>query len=100
MEINGTNPLIVTERSVQRLETPQPERIERKAGEHTESDRIELSVRSREMTHLEELAQSAPDVRDARVEQVRQAIERGTYNVKAELIAGKIIGGSLLDEVF
>lgn len=100
MEINATNPLIVTERSVQRLETPQPERIVRNAGEHAESDRIELSVRSREMTHLEELAQSAPDVREARVEQVRRAIERGTYNVKAELIAVKIIGGSLLDEVF
>jgi anti-sigma28 factor (negative regulator of flagellin synthesis) len=43
---------------------------------------------------------STPDIREFRVEQVRRSIEAGTYNVKAEKIAEKIIGGSILDEVF
>jgi negative regulator of flagellin synthesis FlgM len=61
---------------------------------------LELSVRSREISHLDELIRSTPDVREERVEEVRRNIENGTYNVKAEKIAEKIIGGSLLDEIF
>jgi negative regulator of flagellin synthesis FlgM len=101
MEINGTNPLIGLIKNVQRLDSPQQsERTQVNDGEHSDSDRLELSVRSREISHLEELIQSTPDVREERVNQVRQSIESGTYNVKAEKIAEKIIGGNLLDEVF
>jgi negative regulator of flagellin synthesis FlgM len=101
MEINGTNPLIGLTKNVQRLDSPQQsERTQAVGGGHSDSDRLELSVRSREISHLEELIQSIPDVREDRVDQVRSQIERGTYNIKAEKIAEKIIGGSLIDEVF
>ncbi len=101
MEIKGTNPLIGVNSNVQRLETSQPsERALKGGGDHPNSDRLELSVRSREISHLDELIRSTPDVREAKVEQVRQELERGTYNVKAEKIAEKIIGGNLLDEIF
>jgi negative regulator of flagellin synthesis FlgM len=102
MEINGTNPLIVLDKNVQRLESPQsPEKsVKGGAGEHPDSDRLELSVRSQEISHLNDLIQSVPDVREAKVEQIRRELESGTYNVKAEKIAEKIIGGNLLDEVF
>ena len=101
MEINGTNPLIGLKKEVQRLEsTVQPERSQQSVCERSDSDRLELSIRSREISHLEELIRSTPDVREARVEEVRRSIEGGTYNVKAERIAEKIIGGNLLDEVF
>ncbi len=100
MEINGTNPLIVLNNNVQRVDASQkPEHAPKKDGDHSASDRLELSVRSREISHLEELVRSAPDIREARVEEVRREIERGTYNVKAEKIAEKIIGGNLLDEI-
>jgi flagellar biosynthesis anti-sigma factor FlgM len=105
MKIDGTNPLIGLNKDVQRLDAPQQsERTQSEraqcSGESSVSDRLELSVRSREITHLQELIQSAPDVRESKIEQIRGSIERGTYNVKAEKIAEKIIGGSLLDEVF
>jgi negative regulator of flagellin synthesis FlgM len=100
MEINGTNPLISSSKSVQRLDVPQSEPAQKNSGGHLEPDRLELSVRSREMTHLEDLIQSTPDIREAKVDQVRKEIENGTYNVKAEKIAEKIIGGNLLDEIF
>ena len=38
--------------------------------------------------------------RQDRINQVRSEIDSGTYNIKAEKIAEKIVGGSLLDEVF
>ena len=102
MEINGTNPLIGLDNSVQRLETSQQsEPAPKKSGEErSDSDRLELSVRSREISHLDELIRSTPDVRESKVEQVRKDLENGTYNVKAEKIAEKIIGGNLLDEIF
>jgi negative regulator of flagellin synthesis FlgM len=101
MEINGTNPLIVLNTSMQRIEPPQQtEKSVSGGGSPSESDRLELSVRSREISHLNDLIQSTPDVRDDKVEQVRRELQNGTYNVKAEKIAEKIIGGNLLDEVF
>jgi negative regulator of flagellin synthesis FlgM len=101
MEINGTNPLIGLIKNVQRLDAPQQsERSQVRSGEHSDSDRLELSVRSLEISHLEELIRSTPDVRESRVEEVRRDIESGTYTIKAEKIAEKIIGGNLLDEVF
>jgi negative regulator of flagellin synthesis FlgM len=100
MEINGSNPLIVLNKNVQRIDAPKLTQNAKSGGASPDSDRLELSVQSREMTHLQELIQSTPDVRQPMVEQLRGEIERGTYNVKAEKIAEKIIGGNLLDEVF
>ena len=101
MEINGTNPLMSLNKNVQRLDAAQQtERTRKGCGGQPDSDRLELSVRSREISHLDELIRSTPDVREERIEEVRRSIENGTYNVKAEKIAEKIIGGNLLDEVF
>ena len=101
MEINSTNPLIVLNNKVQRLDSPQQsERALTGGAEHSDSDRLEISARSREISHLNELIQATPDVREEKVAAVRREIEVGTYNVKAEKIAEKIIGGNLLDEVF
>lgn len=100
MEIKSTNPLISSNRDVQRVEMPQSERAQRISGDQPEFDRVELSDRSREIDHLKELVQSTPDIRESRVEQVRQEVDSGTYNVRAEKIAEKIVSGGLLDEVF
>jgi negative regulator of flagellin synthesis FlgM len=101
MEIKGTNPLIVLNNNVQRIEpSPLSERVRKSGGETSDSDRIELSVRSREISHFYELIQSTPDTRESRVEEVRAQLDNGTYNVSAEKIAEKIIGGNLVDEIF
>ena len=100
MEINGTNPLIGLNKNVQKLDTPQQSGSARSSGESGVSDRLELSIRGRDMSHLQELVQSTPDVRESKIEAIRGEIERGTYNVKAEKIAEKIIGGNLLDVIF
>lgn len=102
MEIKGTD-LADLKTGVQRLEAlPQAERPDKSGGGNVnpDSDRIEFSVRGREISQLDELIRSTPDIREAKVEQVRIAIQNGTYDIKAELIADKILGGKLLDEVF
>jgi|WetSurMetagenome_2_1015567.scaffolds.fasta_scaffold788937_2 negative regulator of flagellin synthesis FlgM len=99
--INNSNPLIGSNTNVQRLENSQKqERIQKSdGGPNLDADRLELSVRSREISRFDELVRLTPDVRENKVEQVRREIEAGTYNVKAEKIAEKIIGGGLLNKV-
>ncbi len=103
MEIDGKNPLAGLNASLQRLDVqPQHQKVTRASEEspNSDNDRIELSVRSREIMHLDEMIRSTPDVREAKVEQVRSAIENGTYNVKAEKIAEKILSGNVIDQIF
>jgi negative regulator of flagellin synthesis FlgM len=101
MEISGKNPLTALNASIPRLDAPHQSARVQKTGEAEQvgSDRIELSVRSREIQQIDELIRSTPDIREARVEQVRKELESGTYNVKAEVIAERIIGGNLIDEI-
>ncbi len=104
MEINSKNALVGLTPNVQRLDVQQQQQNQRsqRTGEESPAsglDRIELSVRSREIQHLDELIRSTPDVREAKVEQIRNAVENGTYNVRAEKIADKILGGNVIDEI-
>ncbi len=104
MEIDGKSHLIDLGTRVSRLEVQeqQAQRVRKEVREAAEerADRIELSVRSRELLQLDKLIQSVPDVREAKVEQVRRSIENSTYNVRAERVADKILGGNVLDELF
>jgi negative regulator of flagellin synthesis FlgM len=103
MGIDGSNRLAPLNVGFHRLDAQSQLQRPQKGGEEearTESDRIELSVRSREIQRMDEWIRATPDIREARVEQIRSAIENGTYNVKAEKIAEKIIGGNMIDEVF
>ena len=102
MEINGNNPLIGLKSNVRQLDGTQRSVHTGKSGNDpcSGSDKLELSVQSRNVQHLDDLIRSAPDIREAKVEQISRELQTGTYNVKAEKIAEKIIGGTLLDEVF
>jgi len=102
MEINGSKPLVGLNASLQNLDLQKQNQRSPKTGEEnstSDRDRIELSVRGREIQHLDSLILSTPDIREAKVEQIRSAIENGTYNVKAEKIADKILGGNLIDQI-
>jgi negative regulator of flagellin synthesis FlgM len=100
MEINSTRPLIVSKNDMQELKSPQQSELTPKSnGVQPDSDRLELSARSRDISHLNELIQSTPDIREDKVASIRRQLENGTYNVKAEKIAEKILSDNLLDEV-
>jgi negative regulator of flagellin synthesis FlgM len=60
--------------------------------------RRKLLRRNREVSNLVELIRSTPDVRENKVEALRKKIQGGTYSIKGEEIAEKIIGDNPLDE--
>jgi flagellar biosynthesis anti-sigma factor FlgM len=104
MEINSKPPLIDLGSRTNRLEVleQQAQRSPKadRGSISPDRDRVELSVRSREIQHIDELIRSTPDVREGVVERVRRSLENGTYNVKAEQVAEKILGGNLIDQIF
>lgn len=102
MEINGNTPLIGLKNNVRQLDgSQQSARTGMSGGDHDSgSDKLELSVQGRKVQHFDDLIRSTPNIREAKVEQISRDLQTGTYNVKAEKIAEKIIGGTLLDEVF
>jgi flagellar biosynthesis anti-sigma factor FlgM len=102
MEFDSNNPSAVADSDVYGpVIHPMPHRSRMPDDGSPAADpgRIELFVRDREVSHLIELIQSAPDIREEKVLKIQRAIESGTYRVSAGQIADKIIGGNLVDNV-
>ena len=57
-------------------------------------------VRSGKLEQFRERVLSAPDIRTDRVELIKRKIKKGTYNVKAEDIAERIIRSEDLSALF
>ncbi len=54
-------------------------------------DRVELSPESRDIKKIQEILATTPEVRTEKVAAVKKALEEGTYQVKAEDIADRMI---------
>jgi len=63
------------------------------------SDRVQISERAKELQRLRAAAEQPNAERDAKVEQVRQSIEGGTYRVDGQKVADAIIRNVLTDAV-
>ncbi len=104
MEINGKPPLIDLNTRALALEAQEQQSLRFQKSDRGSvkpvADRVELSIRSRQIQNIDEMIQATPDVREGVVEQVRRSLANGTYNVRAEQIAEKIIGGNLFDQLF
>ena len=55
------------------------------------TDRLILSQAEREYQTLQSAISQIPDVRQERVERIRQALEAGTYQIPSETVAKHII---------
>jgi negative regulator of flagellin synthesis FlgM len=61
------------------------------------ADRVQFSDQSLEFIRIRQLADAAPELRQDRIQRLRQEIERGTYNVSGEDIADAIVRDGLVD---
>ena len=62
-------------------------------------DRVQISDRAKELQRLRAAAEQPDAERDARVGQIRQSVEGGTYNVDGKKVADAIIRNVLTDAV-
>ena len=62
-------------------------------------DRVQISEQAKELQRLRAAAEQPDAERDARVGQIRQSVEGGTYNVDGKKVADAIIRNVLTDAV-
>ncbi len=68
-----------------------PGKVSPKKQSNGVKDTLALSDFAKELSVAKAAVDSSPDIRKARVDQIKKQIADGTYNVTAEQIAEKII---------
>lgn len=62
-------------------------------------DRVQISEQAKELQRLRAAAEKPDVARDARVDQIRQSVEGGTYRVDGKKVADAMIRSVLTDSV-
>jgi len=60
-------------------------------------EKVNLSTTAKDVQNLSSAISKLPDVREEKVQALKDQIEKGTYKVDAEKTAGKMVEESLLD---
>jgi len=80
-----------------------PEKTQGKAAERSEEvltkDQVTVSETAKNIARLMVETSNLPDIRTDRVEELKNAINSGTYEVKGSEVAGKIIREALIDKL-
>jgi negative regulator of flagellin synthesis FlgM len=60
-------------------------------------EKVDLSTQAKDIQQINNALSQVPDVREEKVQEIKSQVEKGTYNVSGEKIAGKMVGESLVD---
>src|SRR5512145_3114627 len=71
--------------------TKSPEGVDNTSEVAASEDKVELSPKAREIQRAREVAQSAPEVREDKVEAARRALQSGNLNLRGQDLAKKIL---------
>jgi negative regulator of flagellin synthesis FlgM len=63
------------------------------------SDRVELSSHKEEVAKIREKVKTVPEIDQAKVDRIRDAIKAETYDVNGRMVARGLLKSNLLDEV-
>lgn len=72
----------------QEMARNQPAEIKKETPE----DKVSLSSSAQDMKTTREAVAAAPDIRQDKVNEIKTAVENGTYQINAEKIANKMLG--------
>jgi len=68
------------------------------AGEvASQQDQITLSGKAKEIGRLQAEVSKLPEIRTDRVDELKSAINSGTYKVKGEAVAGKLLNNAIVE---
>jgi anti-sigma28 factor (negative regulator of flagellin synthesis) len=101
MIIDGNNPALNLKDDGRHSDKKRPsvKTVKGRGDQKSGSEKPAPSLRSREVSHLENLIRSVPNTREALVERIRRDFHNGNYYVKAEKIAEKILEDDLANEI-
>jgi len=69
-------------------------------GDGNPTDVVELTSRKEEIERIKERVKAAPVIQQDKVDQIRESINTGTYNIKGEMVAKSILKSHFLDQLF
>ena len=101
MKITGKNPYVNLDAQTKnvkdnkKIDAP----LRQTSKEVSKGDKVVLSPEAKKIQETKELMDSIPDIREEKVAQIRAQIENGTYRIKEEKLAAKMIKESLLNEL-
>lgn len=82
----------------QQMKVNAPGRKEAPAGTG-KADELVLSEQGKAIQLAAQKVRETPDIREDRVRELKEAIEKGAYSVSSEEIAEKLLGRRLVDEL-
>ena len=102
MEINSNDNTINIDAYVNNINDKQKaENTSEKAEKNVaKTDTVNISDAAKEIQEVRKDLDNIPDVRADKVEQLKNQIENGTYEIKSEEIAEKMLKDSLLNDLF
>jgi len=62
-------------------------------------DSVKISSQAKDVQRVMAEIDKVPEVRTERVEELRSAIEAGTYNIRGEAVAEKMVRETLIDTI-
>lgn len=101
MKINNHDPIKDLSAYIQDIKEAQKDRVKDKTAlkEAGNVDKVQISSKAKVVQKLRKEIDLLPDVRTKKVEEAKMAVESGTYNVRGEKVASKIIGESVIDSI-
>lgn len=94
MKIDGNNPIEAKDLYGNIQDIKKNQEAEKKADtEKTEgsADRISLSGRAREISELKGMIEALPEIRTNKIEDIKKALDSGSYNIDSLKVAEKIL---------
>lgn len=63
------------------------------------TERVDLSAKAKEFQQIRQILDQTPDVRDGKIQELKDRIESGNYTIDSGKIAAKMLGESLIDTI-
>ena len=63
------------------------------------TERVDLSAEAKDFQRIRQMLDQIPDVREEKVQELKDRIESGNYKVDSGKVAAKMLGESLIDTI-
>jgi negative regulator of flagellin synthesis FlgM len=101
MQITEKNPIQINPYINQVQQNAQAAETEGERGRaNVREDSVELSQSARDLQKAQKALQDLPDIRKDKVAALKQQIENGTYDIRADKIAANMLKESLSNDIF
>jgi negative regulator of flagellin synthesis FlgM len=81
----------------EKIEKVQAEANPKVGGNPAPEEKVNLSTKARDIQQLRDAINRLPDVREDKVRELKEKVEKGVYDVNGQNVAEKMVAESLLD---